>query len=354
MDNDNESSNEENHQEDNHDTANNAPNWKIRLAKELLKKNKKIFPRRSVYSPNVDSIWAADLLDVHRYAKQNKNNTFILVMIDLFSKKAWARGLRFKSGPCAAAAIRDVFEKSGCSPSKLWTDEGKEFYNHNVEAVLQQYNVDIYSTHNDPKSAVAERFIRTLRRKIETNYILTSSTNWYNALPQLIEEYNNSKHRTIGMTPEEARRPSNFQKVYRKLYGNPRKDLQDLKLRDRMPAFKIGDKVRISIHKRMFEKGSTANFSEEIFEISDIVQTTQPITYKIIDLAGEHIEGTFYKEQLQKTDQSIYRVDRILRRRTKNGRAEVYVSWKNYPAKFNSWESADTIMRSGAANYRQK
>ena len=304
-------------------------------------------------SPNVDSIWAADLADVHRYAKQNKNNTFILVLIDLFSKKAWARGLKFKTGKETAAAIKDVFKKSGCSPSKLWTDRGLEFKNRDVEAVLEKYNVHLYSTHNDVKSAIAERFIRTLRRKIETNYILTNSTSWYYALPHLIQEYNHTKHRSLGMTPEEARRPDNFQTVYRKLYGSPRKDLENLKERDLLPAFKIGDKVRISIHKRMFEKESSASYSEEIFTISDIVQTTQPITYRLTDLAGEHIEGTFYKEQLQKTNQSIYRVDRILRRRTRNGQPEVYVSWKNYPDKFNSWEPANAILRSGAANYRQ-
>ena len=331
----------------------NAPRWKKRLAKELLKQKKNKFPRRRIYSPNVDSIWAADLADVHRYAKQNKNNTFILVLIDLFSKKAWARGLKFKTGKETAAAIKDVFKKSGCSPGKLWTDRGLEFKNRDVEAVLEKYNVHLYSTHNDVKSAIAERFIRTLRRKIETNYILTNSTSWYYALPHLIQEYNHTKHRSLGMTPEEARRPDNFQTVYRKLYGSPRKDLENLKERDLLPAFKIGDKVRISIHKRMFEKESSASYSEEIFTISDIVQTTQPITYRLTDLAGEHIEGTFYKEQLQKTNQSIYRVDRILRRRTRNGQPEVYVSWKNYPDKFNSWEPANAILRSGAANYRQ-
>ena len=95
------------------DLYTNAPIWKKRLAKELLKRKKKIFPRRRIYSPGVDSIWAADLADVHRYAKQNKNNTFILVLIDLFSKKAWARGLKFKTGEETAAAIKDVFRKSG-------------------------------------------------------------------------------------------------------------------------------------------------------------------------------------------------------------------------------------------------
>ena len=104
--------------------------------------------------------------------------------------------------------------------------------------------------------------------------------------------------------------------------------------------------MRISLKKRTFEKESTATFSEEIYEISEVVQSTQPITYKITDLMGEPVEGKFYKEQLRKTDQTIYRVDRILRKRKgKSGKAEVLVQWMGYPSKFNSWEKADTILR---------
>ena len=113
-----------------------------------------------------------------------------------------------------------------------------------------------------------------------------------------------------------------------------------------IPTYLIGDKVRISIYKRIFEKEASATWSEEIFEISDILMT-QPIVYKIKDLSGEELKGTFYKEQLQKTDQSIYRIDRILRRRQRaDGTREVLVKWMGWPDKFNSWEPEDTIYRS--------
>ena len=329
------------------DRRKNAPQWKKSLAKELLKQKKKRFPRRRVYSSKVDSILAADLVDVHRYAKQNKNNTFILVVIDVFSKKAWARGLKTKSGPNTAKALKDILDGNKLKPEKLWTDKGSEFYNSNVAKVLKDKSIEIYSTHNDVKSAIAERFIRTLRKKIESNFILTNSTEWINILPQLIYEYNHTKHRSIGMSPESARKPENFKKVYAKLYGTSQKDLLKVSEKDRLPSFHVGDRVRISLHKRTFEKDSTANFSEEIYEISKVVQTTQPVTYKIRDLAGEDIEGSFYREQLLKTEQTIYRVDRILRRRTgRDGKAEVYVKWMGYPSKFNSWEPADQILKS--------
>ena len=117
-------------------------------------------------------------------------------------------------------------------------------------------------------------------------------------------------------------------------------------VRARLPTFNIGDKVRFNLRKRTFEKDSTANWSEEIFEICEVLQNTQPITYKIKDLAGEVLEGAFYKEQLQKTNQTIYGIERILEKRKRNGKEELLVKWMNYPDKFNSWELADTIMNS--------
>ena len=270
-----------------------TPAWKKQLTKELLKPNLKRFPRRSVFSPTVDAIWSGDLLDIHQYARVNRNYTFILVLVDVFSKYAWAKPLKKKEGIEVARALEEVFATSKRIPKKLWADRGTEFYNVNVKNVLKRHNVEIYSTYNDPKSVIAERFIRTLRGKIESNYILTQSTVWYDILPELIREYNTTRHTSIKMTPEEASKPRNHQKVFNALYNKKKKVQQP-------PTFHTGDKVRISVSKRLFEKGSTSNWSEEIFEITDVIRTTNPIVYKIKDLADEEIEGSFYKEQLQK------------------------------------------------------
>lgn len=329
---------------------NDAPAWKKQLAKELLKPKLKRFSRRRVFSPTVDAIWAIDLADVHQYARVNKNYKFILVVIDLFSKYAWAKPLRNKSGIVTARNLEDIFVTSERNPSKLWADRGTEFYNVNVREVLRRYNIKLYSTYNEPKSAIAERFIRTLREKIESNFILTHSTVWYDILPELVHEYNTSFHRSISMTPEDAIKPENYQQVYDALYNRPKRKTPEQRRKDRTAVFQIGDKVRISLHKRLFEKGATANWSEEIFEISNVLVTKRPIVYKIKDLAGEELEGTFYRQQLQKTNQDIYRVDRIIRRRRgANNIQEVLVKWSGYPDKFNSWMLAADVMRNGAA-----
>ena len=310
-----------------------APVWKKQLTKELLKPKRRRFRRRQVLaSGGIDSIWTADLLDIHQYARQNKGYKFILVVLDVFSRFAWARPLKNKSGKEVANALKDIIEVDGRRPKKLWTDEGTEFYNVDVSRVLN--GIELYSTHNEPKAAIAERFIRTLREKMETNYILTQSTIWYDILPELLRKYNTSKHRTIKMTPEEASKPKNYYRVSACFKHVKNKD---------PPSFSVGDKVRISIQKKLFDKGATANWSEEIFKVKKLRLDTNPIVYQLEDLAGEDVVGNFYKEQLQITNQEIYRVDRVLRKRGN----EVLVKWSGYPDKFNSWMPSNSILQSG-------
>ena len=316
-----------------------APDWQKQLAGELLKPKRNIFTRRHVYSPDVDDTWTADLVDMQKYARTNKGYRYILVVLDVFSRYAWARPLKNKTGNEVANAFKDIL-RGGRGCKKLWCDRGTEFYNVSLRRVLEDSNIEIYSTHNEPKASIAERFIRTLRKKMESNYILTQTTVWYDILPQLIHEYNNAYHRTIKTTPEKASQPENYHQVYHNLYAGAGESMSQ--------KFYIGDKVRISLHKGMFEKGANANWSEEIFEVSDVITYTRPITYKLKDLSGEQLEGGFYTEQLQKTSQSIYRVDKIIRRRRQaNGIREAYVRWSGYPDKFNEWIPEDSIHKSG-------
>ena len=314
--------------------------WKKDLARELLRPKLKRFPRRRIFSPNVDRIWTMDLMVVDKYSKQNKNYNYILVILDIFSRFAMAHPLQRKTGEEVTAALKHIFTKSGRKPTRIWSDDGKEFFNSKVQGLLHKYGITLYSSFNEPKASIAERFIRTLRRKMETHYIITQSTVWYKALQSMIDEYNSEFHRSIGMSPNEALKPENYAKVYEMQYSKRPKIRQKSDL-------KIGDKVRISLHKRHFEKGSTANWSEEIFQIVEIMKDYKPIVYKLEDLAGEEIHGGFYREQLQKTDQEIYRIDRVIRKRKMaDGTQESLVRWSGYSDKFDSWMPSDDVMRS--------
>ncbi|XP_071944511.1 uncharacterized protein [Antedon mediterranea] len=124
----------------------------------------------------------------------------------------------------------------------------------------------------------------------------------------------------------------NEHRVWMNLYG-------DEKLRSNRFKFEIGDQVRISRYKMLFEKGYLANWTEEIFTIFKRKETRRP-TYQVKDWNGDVIEGNFYEKELQKvskTDKDTYRVEKILRTKKRNGKTEYFVKWLGYPAKFNSW-----------------
>ena len=128
------------------------------------------------------------------------------------------------------------------------------------------------------------------------------------------------------MTPVEASKKKNELTVWRNLYPDR------YKINDIMPKFSIGDEVRISKKKKTFEKGYTTRWTAEIFTITKI-QNTNPITYKLADLQGKEIRGTFYEAELQKTEQQVFRIEKVI----KKEKGKSLVKWKGYSDKFNSW-----------------
>ena len=176
----------------------------------------------------------------------------------------------------------------------------------------------MYSTNNEGKSVVAERFIRTLKSKLY-KYMTSISKNVYiDKLDDIVNEYNNTYHTTIKMKPID---------VNNNKYINTNKETSD-----KDPKFKVGDRVRISKYKNIFAKGCTPNWSEEVFVIKK-VKNTVPWTYVINDLNGEEIMGTLYEKELQKTNQEEFRIEKIIKRKGD----KMYVKWKGYDNSFNSW-----------------
>ena len=105
-------------------------------------------------------------------------------------------------------------------------------------------------------------------------------------------------------------------------------------MKPKKPKFSTGDKVRLSKYKRrVFDKGYTPNWTEELFVI-DKVMLTKPVTYHIVDLLGEKVEGSFYEKELQKVKQQTFRIEKVVRRDNKKKKA--LVKWKGYSNKFNS------------------
>ena len=101
------------------------------------------------------------------------------------------------------------------------------------------------------------------------------------------------------------------------------------------PKFKVGGKVMISRYKRkIFDKGYTPNWTKEMFLV-DKIQSTNPITYRLKDLNNKEIQGSFYKPELLKAKQDVFRIDKVIRRHYK--RKQALVKWLRYSEDFNSW-----------------
>ena len=306
--------------------------WSNALADELHKPIKRKFQKRLVFAKNVDEIWAADLVDMQSFAKFNNGYKYILMAIDVFSKYGWAVPIKTKSGIAVADALKKILRDS--KPAMLWTDKGKEFYNISVARLLKKNGIKLYSTENEEKASVVERWNRTIKT-LMWKYFSANNTNRYiDILEKLIEKYNDTKHRTIGCTPRIARQPSSYERVFKKLYEKQSKERRQ----NIIPHFQIGDTVRISKKKKTFEKGFTPNWTEELFTIRK-VKETKPPTYTIQDFNGDPIEGSFYGAELQKSTQDVYRIDKVLKQRTRksDGEKEALVKWKGYDNKFNSW-----------------
>lgn len=261
------------------------------------------------------------------FSKFNSGIKYLLTVIDVFSKYGWIIPLKLKTGNSVMIALKQIFA-SGRKPKKLWTDKGTEFYNKDVQSI-----VELYSTQNEEKSSVVERWNRTMKEKMWKYFTANNTKKYIDILDKLVDRYNNTIHSSIKMTPVLASKKQNEPTVYRNLYPL----VMNLKI---YPKFTVGDKVRISKKKYIFDKGYTPSWTEEIFTISKI-QLTHPPTYKITDFNGEDIIGTFYEQELQKSAQTLFRIEKVIRKKGD----KTLVKWLGYSESFNSWVDSSTLTK---------
>ena len=264
-----------------------------KLADELHHRVIKFFHKRRIYVNSIDQTWAVDLVDMQQYSKQNKHYKYLLAVIDVFSKYGWLIPLKNKTGVTVNEAFKTLFKER--KPMYIWSDKGSEFYNRQVKELLKDNNIKLYSIENEEKSSVVERWIGTMKKHMFKYFTAHETTKYYNVLDDLVKDYNNTVHSSIKMTPVEASKLENELTVYKNLYSDL-SDSDNIK-----PKFKVGDRVRIAKKKGKFEKGYTTSWTREIFVIEEVLNTN-PVTYKINDLKGEEIKGSFYEQELQITE----------------------------------------------------
>ena len=297
----------------------------------LHKPARRHFPRNVTYADNIDDSWQTDLTDFRSLKKENKGHTFILCVIDVFSKYGWAIPLKDKSGPSIVKGFETLFKTTTRRPTRLFSDKGTEYRNKHVQQFLKQNHIQYISTHDpETKCAVVERWQRTIKSKL-FRYFTAKETYCYidGTLEKIVQSYNQTYHRSIKMRPVDVT-PDRVLEVYKNLYQN--KSLTSQKTK-----FKIGDYVRISREKQKFEKGYTWNWSEETFKIIQVIPRALPV-YRLEDLDHDPIEGTFYEVELQKvTKPETFKIAYIVKSQGKGHTRKHLVHWRGYPEKSRSW-----------------
>ena len=284
------------------------------------------FERDPIVVAGIDDQWAADLLDVQSLSRANDGYKYLLTIVDTLSKKAWVRPLKDKTAASVADAFEDVFRESGRTPRKLRTDQGLEFRGRALQAVLERHGVHYFTSNNETKEAVVERFNRTLRSRLWRYFEVTNDTRYVEVLPELVAAYNRKKHRSIGVAPDDVT-PYNAHAIRDKLYGKP--GAAKKKKKRKKPALALGDRVRLGRAKPLFEQGYKANWTTEIFTIHAVNRSGVHPRYKVRDDDGEVIRGSFQEAELQKVREAPPR-QVASRRRKKKGRG-YEVTWRGYP-----------------------
>jgi hypothetical protein len=297
---------------------------KYGIVGELHKPARKNFTRRRFYTKGIDDVWQIDLVEMKPYSQNNTGHKYILTVIDVLSKFAWAVPVRDKKAQSVTAAMRKVLQDSAPRrPANIQSDLGREFYNKKFQSLMEEYEINHYSTYTHLKATIVERLNRTLKTWMWKRFSEQGNYKWLKLLPELVDRYNSKVHRTIKMRPKSVRKTHEKKLV----------SLLNARTVVTKPKFSVNDVVRISKYKTIFEKGFTPAWSTELFVV-DRVRNTDPPVYHLRDESGEVIKGTFYESEMQKTKYpGIYLVEKVIRRKGNKS----LVKWLGLSSQHNSW-----------------
>lgn len=252
------------------------------------------FKRNHYNITNIDDLWEMDLIDMQQFSRQNNGYKYVLAVIDCFSKYAWCVPIKRKTPAEVINGFNIIFSKTQRRCIRLQSDKGREFWNKSVRAYFSQENIEFFTT-RDPaiKACICERFIRSIKGIIYKYFTFANSKRYVDLLDSFTCLYNNRFHSSIGVAPNDVNE-KNVLAVWQYMQRKRTKSRSHTKLR-------IGDIVRVSNPKAVFEKGYKPRWSDEKFTI-DKVLLRSPVVFNIRDTRGELIKGNFYASEIQKID----------------------------------------------------
>lgn len=309
------------------------------LAYSLHKPMVRKFPTRKYKTSGPNEMWQMDLMEMIPYSKVNAGQKYILTCIDAYSRFAYAEPVKAKNAKAMTVAITKMMKAN--TPRHVQTDLGKEFYNSLVQNFFKQRNINHYSVHSQFKAALVERFNRTLRERLNRFFTYQGSKKWVKALPQIIDAYNHSTHRSL----PKGKRPVDLYETTFHLGEWEEQDKETNTKRRRKNLHPIGTLVRISrISIDPFRKNFDQNWSEEIFRVAKQDKSDIPVMYILKDLNNEVIQGKFYHDELQDIGNTlpiIARVEKIIRTKGAGKNKQYLIKWHGYDESHNSWITRD-------------
>lgn len=321
----------------------------INLGTHSFSKLKRIGTYHYHISPYSNTYYQADLLDVvgsmkkdRKYRKANKNYVWLLLVINSQTKKLYFRAQKTKSGSETSNSLESIFKddlkltENNSDDINLQVDDGKEFFNLNSQQIYKKYNINVYSSSSIHKSCIIERANREIRSYL-TKAMEVKGENWVSLIPSIIKNYNNSYHRSISMTPNEAER--NFTKCL--FLTEENREKRQTK-RDKFVKFKKGDIVRVRVHfpnaRQKFHKGTHRNFSAEVFRIKSVQnRINNHTTYKLEDLDKNVKAGTYNNNDLIPGKEQIDYPVIILEKRIKNKIKQALIAFDGFPDYPSKW-----------------
>jgi hypothetical protein len=254
---------------------------------------RKRFPRRPMICVTTDWLWQSDVLFYQKYKRQNRGFAYILVCVDCFSKYLFCEPMKLKTADNVRQGLESIFKKYKRKPTLLQTDRGTEYYSKQVKSFLTKNGIKLYSTHTTMKAMMAERYIRTVKTKLERLMTHTGSKIWVDSLQMIVDNINNSFNASIKMKPSEVKKSNEgqvFQNIYHKIISK----------KPKKPKYSVGDFVKITNVKLTFAKGYEQNLSDSTFKIEQIKELYPVPVYILKDLEGNMLEGGFYEEEIKK------------------------------------------------------
>ncbi len=293
-------------------------------------------------------LWEGDLIFFvdDLLIKNNDNFQYILAYIDVFTKNVFLSPIKNKRAETIKEETEILFTKYG-KPEKIRTDMGGEFNNHMFKSFLKENKVELYFALQDRKAAVIERFNLTIQSLLYKIMNERNTLSWIDCLPVCVEIYRNRIHSTIKMSPNNAEKDENQNKIFSIMMDKYSTDsLIKNKKNNRSTKFKVGDFVRLFMKRTQYQRGYHSNVTIPYYRIYKIDRNLSKDRYYLEDTnyfkdnKPEKLEGAFFSNELVKyTPSDVYKLDANHKITYKgSGRnKKAYVKWEGWDDKYNTW-----------------